>query len=323
MAETVGRVSQWFTPSFLRKICSTGETLTEQVSLDWLGEEGKRWRPILTASIYTLLTGDRSDAIAPVTVSVECFHKASLVHDDIEDNDDERYGLPTVHARYGIPIAINVGDWLIGEGYRLLATSSFSPGIRASLMGVAAQGHRDLCLGQGDELAFCRKPFPLSLECVIQQYARKTASAFEVAVQLGAVAAGCGGELRRVLSSFTRLLGIAYQIRDDMEDFSAVQGRTSDLLALRPTFCLALISNGSDFPALKEKLSACFSRPEDLDLRVELMAEIRQSGIPDRALSLLNSYCTALQDLLGKVENPALGEWLGYLVDKVGLKPRG
>ena len=55
-------------------------------------------------------------------IAVECFHKASLVHDDIQDKDEERYGQPTVHARYGEAMAINIGDLLLGEGYRLLAS---------------------------------------------------------------------------------------------------------------------------------------------------------------------------------------------------------
>ena len=52
---------------------------------------------------------------------MECFHKASLIHDDIEDDDAQRYGEPTLHVEHGVPVALNVGDLLIGEGYRLLA----------------------------------------------------------------------------------------------------------------------------------------------------------------------------------------------------------
>src|SRR3978361_1545504 len=87
-----------------------------------------------------------------IAVAVECFHKASLIHDDIEDNDDLRYGEQTVHAQHGIPVALNVGDLLLGEGYRLIAESDAPAEARAEMLRVAAMGHRNLSLGQGAEL---------------------------------------------------------------------------------------------------------------------------------------------------------------------------
>ena len=54
-----------------------------------------------------------TDGLKKVAVAVECFHKASLVHDDIEDNDAERYGEPALHSQHGVPVALNAGDLLI------------------------------------------------------------------------------------------------------------------------------------------------------------------------------------------------------------------
>ena len=64
-------------------------------------------------------------------MSIETFHKASLVHDDIEDDDAFRYGAETIHRQYGIPTAINVGDYLIGMGYRLVSRESKTLGPEA------------------------------------------------------------------------------------------------------------------------------------------------------------------------------------------------
>ena len=64
------------------------------------------------------------DDLRKVAVAVECFHKASLIHDDIEDNDAQRYGETTLHEEHGVAVALNVGDLLIGEGYRLLAAAT-------------------------------------------------------------------------------------------------------------------------------------------------------------------------------------------------------
>ena len=102
------------------------------------------------------------DDIKKIAVAIECFHKASLIHDDIEDNDATRYGEKTLHAEYGVPVALNVGDLLIGEGYRMIASSKESPEQKSQMLLVAAQGQRQLCRGQGEELCWARDPAPLS-----------------------------------------------------------------------------------------------------------------------------------------------------------------
>src|SRR6185503_2935803 len=60
------------------------------------------------------------DLVKRAALAIECFHKASLVHDDIEDDDTFRYGRETLHRQYGVGTAINIGDYLIGLGYRLV-----------------------------------------------------------------------------------------------------------------------------------------------------------------------------------------------------------
>src|SRR5207248_9322366 len=99
-------------------------------------------RPFITLAVYDALTGGKatasggaahieqhfSDAVRRAAMSIETFHKASLVHDDIEDDDAFRYGEETVHKQYGTPTAINVGDYLIGMGYRLVSRESKSLG---------------------------------------------------------------------------------------------------------------------------------------------------------------------------------------------------
>ena len=120
--------------------------------MDWLLKEGKRWRPFLLACSYSALnsgTTDLPDEVRRLALAVECFHKASLIHDDIEDADDLRYGQPSLHCQVGIPVAINIGDFLIGEGYRWISTVETRT---SELFRIAAENHRTLCLGQGEEL---------------------------------------------------------------------------------------------------------------------------------------------------------------------------
>src|SRR5688500_15370723 len=98
-------VDFWFTPLNLDAIFGPAAGETEQISRQWLARAGKRWRPFLTVSAYQALS-ETPDKPVPadlrkVAVAVECFHKASLIHDDIEDNDAARYGEKTLHEEYG------------------------------------------------------------------------------------------------------------------------------------------------------------------------------------------------------------------------------
>ncbi len=118
------------------------QTAAEQVAREWLARDGKRWRPLLTACAFQALQTDPQgpipESVRRAAVAVECFHKASLIHDDIEDGDEIRYGAASVHAEHGVPIALNIGDLLLGEGYRLLAESGAPAPVIAKMIRIAA-----------------------------------------------------------------------------------------------------------------------------------------------------------------------------------------
>lgn len=237
-------VDFWFTPLNLDAIMGPAQGETEKIAREWLGRAGKRWRPFLTVSAYRALRGATNaplpDDLRKVAVAVECFHKASLIHDDIEDGDSQRYGEPTLHAEHGVAVALNVGDLLIGEGYRLLASCRASAEQKAAMLRVAAEGQRELCRGQGAELVWARQPQPLTSTEVLDIFRRKTAPAFAVALRIGAIYAGLEAyeEVETTLEAYSEALGIAYQIRDDLADLGQTED-TSDVSGLRPSLLLA------------------------------------------------------------------------------------
>lgn len=235
--ELRAEVQSWFKPEVLSTLMGREpEGETERIAWAWLACGGKRWRPFLTVCAWKALQEDPGggipDSLKRLAVAVECFHKASLIHDDIEDGDDERYGEKTLHAEYGLPIALNCGDLLVGEGYRLIATSGAGAGQLATMLQIASRGHRNLCLGQGAELCWIRTPEPMGPAEVLHIFRQKTVPAFEVALQIGAALAGADEDLLNVLSLFSDALGVAYQIRDDLDDIHAVEVRPSLPLAI-------------------------------------------------------------------------------------------
>jgi geranylgeranyl pyrophosphate synthase len=311
-------VETWFEPEQLGAIMGPAESETERIAREWLGRTGKRWRPFLAACAWRAMQ-ESPDAIYPsdlkkIAVAVECFHKASLVHDDIEDNDDLRYGERTVHAEHGIPVALNVGDLLLGEGYRLLAETEAPAEVRATMLKIAAEGHRALCLGQGAELVWGNNPKPLTPLEVAAIHRRKTAPAFEVALRLGAAYAGMDTDVHEILRQYSEALGIAYQIRDDLDDvMNPADG--DDLATSRPSFPLALAyerAKGED----RELLEAVWRRAAGADIAAARQL-IHDLGATERSRQMLESYKEEAIRTLMAVQNPSLKGLLRRVMSKI------
>lgn len=311
-------VEFWFTPASLDLVLGPAADETERLARAWLMRAGKRWRPFLTVAAWQALSG-RTDAELPedlrkVAVAVECFHKASLIHDDIEDNDLLRYGEKTLHAAHGLPVALNVGDLLIGEGYRLLASCRATPEVKAEMLRVAAEGQRELCRGQGAELLWARQPGPLTPLQVINIFRQKTAPAFEVALRLGAVYAGRHEDCAEVLGAYSRALGIAYQIRDDLEDLGA-GADSNDIAGQRPSLVLAIArerANGDK----RDRLDRLWRREQGAAPE-EIAALCRELRADERCRHLLESYKEEAIRALAALEHPGLKGLLRRVVGKI------
>lgn len=314
-------VEAWFQLARLRELLGTTGTVTEEEALAWLVQGGKRWRPLLTACAYQALaggepTGALPHAVRKVAVATECFHKASLLHDDLEDNDEFRYGQPTPGRRLGMPIALNLGDYLIGEGYRLLAESGLPPASQARLLRVAAEGHRSLCLGQGAELCRVREPAELTTAEVLNIFRQKTAPAFEVALRLGAICAGADEAVEQSIKRFSEALGVAFQIRDDLEDGLGRESSNAEN-AGRASILISLACEHADGAARQRLKQAWHSAAADTEPQ-ELLREVCLAfRIEEKARQLLEHYRNESIRSLSGLTNSHLKGLLRRLVGRV------
>jgi geranylgeranyl pyrophosphate synthase len=315
-------VDFWFTPASLELIMGKGEGETERIAREWLGRAGKRWRPFLTVATYQAMHGDTTaplpEDLRKVAVAVECFHKASLIHDDIEDNDALRYGEKTLHEEHGVAVALNVGDLLIGEGYRLLASCRVSADQRVRMLQVAAEGQRQLCHGQGAELCWARNPAPLKPNEVLEIFRKKTAPAFEVALRMGALYAGIvqHDDVSEVIGRYSEALGVAYQIRDDLSDLG-FGGDTNDIAALRPSLLLA-VAHEKAKGAQKELLASIWRRvwPESVT-PAQVEALYAELGASQRAEVLLGTFKEEAIRSLHELEDHNLKGLLRRTIGKI------
>lgn len=284
------------------------------IAVRWMETDGKRWRPIIMVAVYDALTGksgEYDDTIQKLAVSIECFHKASLVHDDIADEDDERYGKPTLHKEYGIPVALNVGDLLVGYGYQMIAESEAKH--IPKLLKVASYGHRDLSLGQGEELLWRNNEKLLTQEEILRIFSNKTSPAFEVALQFGAIQADADENILNIISEYSSALGIAYQINDDLDDFKQTS-IVSGFNTIQPSLVSTLLNQKHP-----QKMQEWFERTKNGDesINTEFLkwAETRQAM--KEAEVMLNIYKRNALKALRPLKNPTLKILLTRLLNRI------
>jgi geranylgeranyl diphosphate synthase type II len=308
----------------------------EQIAYEWLAQGGKRSRPFITLAAYDALMGAPGtlaaeglvlpDGVKRVALAIEAFHKASLVHDDIEDDDTFRYGRETLHRQYGVPTAINVGDYLLGLGYRVVSRERKELGAEctADILARFSDAHFKLSEGQGAELLWRdAKDKRLTALDALKIYALKTAPAFEAALYCGLRLAGPADAYEKAVADFSKHLGIAFQILNDLKDWEGdsdnklVAGQ--DVLAARPTLLLALALEGAS-PAAREELLHLLEKPEGAD-SAERLARVRrlfeQAQVFDKADKLVEKYRARAEAVADEIEPAELRELLYFLVDSV------
>ncbi len=179
----------------------------------------------------------------PGAVAVEMVHAYSLIHDDLPamDDDDLRRGRPTVHVQFDEATAILSGDALLAEAFSHLAEQVADPKKAAESIRLLAKaaGPTRLVGGQFDDLAAENRSLssPMSpsqepaaheptlpcasLEHLESIHRRKTGALFAVSLDIGAVLAGANAERRKILGNYARDIGLAFQVVDDLLDFTA------------------------------------------------------------------------------------------------------
>lgn len=307
-------IETWFAAENLKKLFRCNEE-TAQISNSWLESGGKRWRPLIMVSIYKAFVGKdfNEETAMKLAIAVECFHKASLVHDDIADDDKERYGQVTLHEKYDTPIALNIGDLLMGYGYQMIAESGVKPDQIAQLLTIASKGHVDLCIGQGQELIGRKKFEILPVNKIIKIFKNKTSPAFEVALKFGAVISGADQNFLEILGRYSEAMGIAYQIKDDLEDFNQEKS-TNDINAFRPSVVLALM--GEKYP---DKMNEFIKRYNEKDSTAayDLYQWAEKIEITTQIEQMLLAYKQKAFDVLSEIKIAEVKVLLFRLLNKI------
>ena len=187
--------------------------------LDYPLRDGKELRPSLSIAMCRA-RGGQVEAVLPTAATLELYHNAFLVHDDIEDDSLMRRGRPTLHVDHGVPIAVNVGDAMLCLSLQPLLDNVEVVGLGPALriLEAVARMTRESVEGQAVELDWIRhNRCDLSDDDYLEMVVQKTGwYSFIVPMQVGAIAAGASTEQVDELVAFGRDQSIAFQITDDL-----------------------------------------------------------------------------------------------------------
>lgn len=174
-----------------------------------LNVKGKLLRPTLVF-VGAESVGLNSMKFVNLAIAIEYLHISSLIHDDIIDRDEVRRGLTTVHKKYGTENAILAGDALIARAVSL--ASAYGENVVRSISEAAFK----MCDGESMDFCTQRKRVSMTLKNYMEIARRKTAALISTSMSIAAISEKMGEDVVRGLSKAGELLGVAFQIRDDV-----------------------------------------------------------------------------------------------------------
>ena len=287
-------------------------------ALEHVGDSvGKMMRPMLVL-LAAKSFGEINDKTYSAAAALELLHTASLLHDDVVDESHIRRGVPSLNAVYSNRIAILTGDYLFSSSlYNASITQSLQIIEGLSLLGRTLSSGEMMQLELQKNGGFSEEKYIKVIEC-------KTASLFACCARFGALSVGADKVLVDSIERFGKLLGICFQIKDDIFDyFNSDIGKPtgSDMREGKITLpALYVLSNckTAEVGAIREKLDKGLSLDNcEIDMLIELS---KNEGGVEYALSVMERYKSEALSLLDDVTEPecrnALKAYLEYAVSR-------
>lgn len=283
--------------------------------LDYLrGRNGKLMRPILVLLVAKEL-GAVNERSLRAAVTLELLHTASLVHDDVVDESNKRRGQASINAVYDNKVAVLLGDYLLSAS---LHQSALSGDIR--VVDIIARLGGTLSEGEIFQLENTRSK-DISEAAYFHIIHHKTAALFAACARLGAIAAGGSDEFIELANKFGELVGICFQIRDDIFDYydnSNIGKPTGNDMAEGKLTLPAIYTvhklNDPAVHQLAARIKAGESSPQDIE---KMVALTKESGGIDYAKETMYKYHAEAVELLDNFRNDAVRTSLKLYMDYV------
>jgi geranylgeranyl pyrophosphate synthase len=280
-----------------------------------LSSGGKRIRPMIALLTGEML-GAESDRLVTLAAAIELLHTATLVHDDLIDGALLRRGIPTLNAKWSPAATILTGDFIFARAAKLAAETD-----SVEVMHLFSETLSIIVNGEITQLL--DNHAPVNRQIYFQRIHAKTASMFELATTAASILSRVDDEIVESLNTFGYKIGMAFQIVDDVLDFTGEQAMVgkpvaSDLrhgIITLPT--IKYIEAMPDDPDLTPILSGNFIDEAGL---IQLVDSIRESGAVDEAMDEAHQFIAsgldALTSLPNSLERQALEDLAEYIVNR-------
>jgi len=262
--------------------------LIRQIAEYIIGSGGKRLRPmlVLLSARACGYTGSRHVTLAAI---IEFIHTATLLHDDVVDESELRRGRESAHSVWGNAASVLVGDFLYSRSFQMMVTVD-----SMRVMEVLSNATNAIAEGEVEQLLNMHDP-EVSEKRYFSVIEKKTAKLFEAACQLGAVLAG-QAQIEESLATFGRELGAAFQVADDVLDYTAdavTLGKNvgDDLAEGKPT--LPLILTRRQVSDEQRNLIDLTIREGGLDRIEQIVHLIRDSGSVEESMAVARQRSAA------------------------------
>ena len=280
-----------------------------------LSSGGKRIRVVLTLLTGTMLGADQGKLIT-LAASIEALHTATLVHDDLIDGALIRRGIPTLNAQWSPAATVLTGDFIFAQAARLAAETG-----SVAVMKLFSETLATIVNGEINQLFGTR--WIASRDNYYRRIYAKTASLFETATTSSALLSSVSEDIVNIVKSFGYEIGMAFQIMDDILDFTGVQtamGKpvASDLRQGLITLpALYYLEEHPDDQNMQAILSSNFSDEERIE---QILASIRSSGAIEKSIQEARQAVLrglhVLENLQETVERRALEGLANYVVER-------
>jgi octaprenyl-diphosphate synthase len=300
----------------IRRRLASEVPLVNSVAEHIIGAGGKRLRPALVLLAAGAL-GHRGPDRHLLAAIIEFIHTATLLHDDVVDESDQRRGRSTANAIWGNAASVLVGDFLYSRAFQLMVEAD-----RMAVMRILADTTNAIAEGEVLQLMYLRNP-ETDVAAYLEVIERKTAVLFAASARLGAVLARAPAPIEHALADYGLNLGLAFQIADDVLDY------TADAEALGKNLGDDLAEGKPTLPVI-EAARRCAGADRELLVRAiaeggagrvaEVAALIRGSGALDlchrRASDYAEAALAALEVLPDSPQRQAMQVLARYAVDR-------
>src|SRR5579883_464317 len=254
-----------------------------------LGGGGKRLRPALWRLCNRYAAGKRSDGAIRLAAVVELLHSATLIHDDVIDSADTRRGRPSANSRWGNHRSVLAGDWLYMQSFQMaLEERNFR------ILDVLIDLTQKMVEGELIQLAKIGR-IDITEDDALKLATHKTACLFSGCARLGAVLGGLEGEEEEALADYGTYAGLAFQLVDDLLDFTASAKQLgkpvlSDLKEGKVTLPLIYAMENGHREA-RELVARVLEEKEFVSVKPErLVALVNESGALQKTRILAHEY---------------------------------